>query len=75
MNGWAMRMEKIGILWDLDGTIADSVDLYYAPYLRVFEKYGLFDERFRLLEDWPKWLEITSIGLKPVYSDFIAAKW
>ena len=41
MNGWAMRMEKIGILWDLDGTIADSVDLYYAPYLRVFEKYSL----------------------------------
>lgn len=40
-----------------------------------FEKYGLFDERFRLLEDWPKWLEITSIGIKPVYSDFIAAKY
>ncbi len=34
-------MEKIGILWDLDGTIVNSVDLYYAPYPRVFEKYGL----------------------------------
>ena len=34
-------MEKIGILWDLDGTIVNSVKLYFAPYARVFEKYGL----------------------------------
>ena len=34
-------MEKIGILWDLDGTIVNSVKLYFAPYACVFEKYGL----------------------------------
>ena len=34
-------MEKIGILWDLDGTIVNSVEMFYKPYLRVFEKYGL----------------------------------
>ena len=33
-------MDKIGILWDLDGTIVNSVKLYYAPYAPVFEKYG-----------------------------------
>ena len=32
-------MEKISILWDLDGTIIDSVDLYYEAYRPVFNKY------------------------------------
>lgn len=37
-------MEKISILWDLDGTIVDSVDLYYEAYRGVYDKYrlGLF---------------------------------
>lgn len=34
-------MDKIGILWDLDGTIIDSVDLYYEAYRGVYDKYGL----------------------------------
>ncbi|MBQ4513653.1 MAG: HAD family phosphatase [Anaerolineaceae bacterium] len=34
-------MEKISILWDLDGTIIDSVDLYYEAYRAVFKKYDL----------------------------------
>ena len=34
-------MEKISILWDLDGTIADSVGLYYEAYRGVFKKYHL----------------------------------
>ena len=34
-------MEKISILWDLDGTIIDSVDLYYEAYRAVFNKYHL----------------------------------
>ena len=34
-------MEKISILWDLDGTIIDSVDLYYEAYRPVFKKYHL----------------------------------
>ncbi len=35
------KSEKIGILWDLDGTIVDSIDLYYASYKPVFQKYGI----------------------------------
>ncbi len=34
-------MEKISILWDLDGTIIDSADLYYEAYRPVFKKYHL----------------------------------
>ena len=34
-------MDKIGILWDLDGTIVDSVVLYYEAYRGVYEKYHL----------------------------------
>lgn len=33
--------EKIGVIWDLDGTIVNSVDLYYASYKPVFQKYGI----------------------------------
>ena len=34
-------MDKIGILWDLDGTIVNSVVLYYEAYRGVYEKYRL----------------------------------
>ena len=34
-------MEKIGILWDLDGTIVDSVILYFEAYRGVYDKYHL----------------------------------
>ena len=34
-------MEKISILWDLDGTIIDSVGLYYEAYRSVFKKYDI----------------------------------
>lgn len=34
-------MEKISILWDLDGTIVDSVRLYFEAYRGVYEKYHL----------------------------------
>ncbi len=32
--------EKIGVLWDLDGTIVDSFELYYAAYWPLLEKYN-----------------------------------
>ena len=35
------KMEKISILWDLDGTIVDSVVVYYEAYRGVYEKYHL----------------------------------
>ena len=31
----------ISILWDLDGTIVDSVRLYYEAYRGVYDKYHL----------------------------------
>lgn len=40
-----------------------------------FNRFGLFDEHYRLLEDWPKWLEVTSAGAKPKYGKFVAAKY
>ena len=40
-----------------------------------FEKFGFFDERFQLLEDWPKWLEIVKKGCKIWYFDSYTAKY
>ena len=34
-------MKKISILWDLDGTIVDSVKLYFEAYRGVYDKYHL----------------------------------
>ena len=34
-------MDKIGILWDLDGTIVESGKVFYEAYIPVFEKYRL----------------------------------
>ena len=34
-------MEKISILWDLDGTIIYSAELYYESFRLVFDKYHL----------------------------------
>lgn len=39
-----------------------------------FEKYGLFDERFRLLEDWPTWLKLFDEGGKIEYCSYIVTK-
>lgn len=40
-----------------------------------FVKYGLFDEDFKLLEDWPKWLQITRDGCKIGYIPSITCKY
>ena len=40
-----------------------------------FDVYGYFDEKYRLLEDWPKWLDVTSKGCVIEYGEFIAAKY
>jgi len=40
-----------------------------------FEQYGVFDESYRLLEDWPKWLEVTKNGCKFIYRPFYAVKY
>lgn len=40
-----------------------------------FAQYGLFDEGYRLLEDWPTWLRVTRLGCRIGYGDFIATKY
>lgn len=30
----------------------------------IFEKYGVFDERFFLLDDWPMWLKVSRMGCR-----------
>lgn len=50
---------------------ASSV-FYSADFLA---EYGYFDESYRLLEDWPKWLEVTSKGGHPDYFSFFAEKY
>ncbi|MCI8812196.1 MAG: glycosyltransferase [Oscillibacter sp.] len=40
-----------------------------------FRRYGLFDERYRLLEDWPAWLRAARQGAGFLYGDFYAAKY
>ena len=40
-----------------------------------FEEYGLFDESYRLIEDWPMWLKATKEGCRIVYSSFWAVKY
>lgn len=37
---------------------------------RFFEKYGNFDEGYRLMEDWPMWLKVTKKGCKILYHPF-----
>ena len=40
-----------------------------------FERYGMFDESYRLLEDWPTWMNATRKGCKIYYSSFFAIKY
>lgn len=42
---------------------------------RFFEKYGYFNESYRLLEDWPTWLSVTKQGCKIAYTPFSAIKY
>jgi hypothetical protein len=40
-----------------------------------FENYGYFDERYKLLEDWPKWLSVTRQGCQIGYANFTGTKY
>ena len=40
-----------------------------------FKRYGMFDESYRLLEDWPTWMTATKKGCKIFYSPFYALKY
>ena len=44
----------------LRGNIISGASTAYAKC--VFEEYGLYDEKCRLLEDWPYYLEVLSKG-------------
>ena len=51
-----------------NGVIAGGV-FFSKTYL---EEYGYFDENYRLLEDWPKWLQVFQKGGRIDYFDFDA---
>lgn len=40
-----------------------------------FDRFGPFDESYRLLEDWPTWLRVSREGARIGFGDFIAAKY
>ena len=40
-----------------------------------FEQYGYFDEKYRLLEDWPTWLRYVLNGGKIVYKKILTTKY
>lgn len=42
---------------------------------KFFKNYGLFDESYRLMEDWPTWLKATQQGCRFVYSPFYAIRY
>lgn len=37
---------------------------------KVFEKYGIFNEKYKFVEDWSYWLYILNNGEKIYYADF-----
>lgn len=51
----------------------------YAPGImfkkELFEKYGLFDEEYILVEDWPMWLKLLRQGVIFDYLDMISVKY
>ena len=40
-----------------------------------FKRYGMFDESYKLLEDWPTWMRATQKGCRIVYTPFFAIKY
>ena len=42
---------------------------------KTFDKYGYFDEAYRLIEDWPMWLRLVRDGCKIDYLDEISVKY
>jgi glycosyltransferase involved in cell wall biosynthesis len=40
-----------------------------------FKRYGMFDESYRLLEDWPTWMRATKRGCRIFYTPFYTIKY
>ena len=41
----------------------------------IFEKYGLFDEDYILIEDWPMWLKLSRYKMNFDYLDIVSVKY
>jgi len=54
-----------------NGILAGSVFFHRS----FFEIYGYFDEKYRLLEDWPTWLRAARNGVSFVYIPFCAINY
>jgi GT2 family glycosyltransferase len=55
------------------GNFISGACTYYTKEL--FDKYGLFDESYLLLEDYPKYLSVTRSGVKIGFMDFSTIKY
>lgn len=40
----------------------------------LFERYGFFDESYKLVEDWPFALRMTRLGIRYHFCDFVSVK-
>ena len=43
--------------------------------IAFFKRYGMFDESYKLLEDWPTWMKATQKGCRFFYTPFFAIKY
>lgn len=53
--------------------LIDAPGILYTK--KLFDKLGLFDEDYILLEDWPMWIKIYRYGCKIDYLDIISVKY
>lgn len=55
------------------GSFIPAPGIFYTK--KLFENYGYFDESYKLLEDWPMWLQLVKEGCQIDYIDEISVKY
>lgn len=77
--GWYRR--KLKMLTDSSEAFKELCRHCFIPAPGIFfkkaffEKYGMFNEEYILMDDWPKWLEVLRKGAKFDYLDIISVKY
>lgn len=55
------------------GSIIDTTATIFSK--SIFKKYGLFDENYLLVEDWPYWLKLSETNCLWGYDDLMTVKY